>query len=448
MKNEKQPKKFDRTDPNVRIIRRSSLVWRFKFYGFFKNLRFFEPYLFIIYINIGLSLFEIGLLVAITEVFTYLFEIPSGILADSYGKKKVMIACFIFYIISFFLYFLGIEQYSNGIGLWILILASILFGLGEAFRSGTHKAMELAWMEKRRLLDYKSYIYGITRSYSLIGSALSSLMAILLVLTLSHISNTIFLFSIIPYVIDLILISTYPKYMDKPKDSAKQNIIKELLIGIKNTGKYMKQKKLRNGLISSSSFDAVFKSLKDYIQPLIQVYIGVLLVKWRLEGKLGEVDGIAIVLGLLYTIFYLISSISSKNSYRAEKWFKSPKRAIDVLWDIFGIVLICEAIFIFTQSLSLIMIGFLLVYILENMRRPLLVGYLGGIAEKDQRATVLSVESEIKSLLKMVFAPIFGLIADFNLSLLFIIIGVLFLIGNRFLKCECDENSEDKIEKI
>jgi len=136
-------------DPKIQKINNSKLMWKFRFYGFFKNLRFFEPFLLIMLLDpsIGLSLFEIGLLISIREIFTYIFEIPSGMIADKFGKKRELLICFIFYIISFVFYFFGLDPDTVVSNLVFLVIASIFFGLGESFRSGTHKAMELLWME-------------------------------------------------------------------------------------------------------------------------------------------------------------------------------------------------------------------------------------------------------------------------------------------------------------
>lgn len=110
-------------------IKKDRLIWKFCFYGFFKNLKFFEPYLFIYLLSKGLDFFHIGLLYSIREAFKYIFEVPSGIIADNYGKRNELLVCFIFYIFSFVLFFLG-----NG---FILIsIGMAFFGLGEAFRSG------------------------------------------------------------------------------------------------------------------------------------------------------------------------------------------------------------------------------------------------------------------------------------------------------------------------
>jgi len=68
-------------------INSDPLMWKFKFYGFFKNLRFFEPFLLLIFLAWDVNLFQIGILIAIQEAIIFIFEVPSGILADNRGKK-------------------------------------------------------------------------------------------------------------------------------------------------------------------------------------------------------------------------------------------------------------------------------------------------------------------------------------------------------------------------
>ena len=329
----KKSKKFDKSDPNIQKISRSSLMWRFKFYGFFKNLKFFEPFLLLMFIEIGLSLLQIGFLIFITELVIYLMEIPSGILADKSGRKKILMSCFIFYIISFILYFIGIGSGGNSFSLFILAGASLVFGLGEAFRSGSHKAMELMWMERNDLLEYKTYIYGSTRAYSLLGSALSALLAIIFVILVPA-KNWIFLITIIPYIIDFFLIKSYPSYMDETGLEKQPSFKTQMSEGIHNIFLSLKKKNLRNGLISSSLFDAIFKSLKDYIQPIMEIYIIIkLITKWHLTTQ-SEDNWLSIILGVTYFIFYIFSSISSKNAYKVKMLCKSSKSVMDLLFEI------------------------------------------------------------------------------------------------------------------
>ncbi len=156
-------------------IKKDRQIIKFCFYGFLKNLRFFEPFLVIYLLSMDLSLFKIGLLYSIREITNYIFEVPSGMFADNYGKRTELSLCFIIYIISFVFFFIGGE-------FWVFVIAMFFFGLGEAFRSGTHKAMILSYLEEKGWFSFKGLVYGRTRSYSLIGSSLSAFLSIVFVL--------------------------------------------------------------------------------------------------------------------------------------------------------------------------------------------------------------------------------------------------------------------------
>ncbi len=409
---------------------RSKLMWKFRFYGFFKNLRFFEPFLLIMFINMGLNLFQIGILISIRELFTFLFEIPSGIIADKFGKKRELLICFIFYIFSFIFYFFGIDSDFSAPNFIFLVIASILFGLGESFRSGTHKAMELVWMEKEDLLEYKTHVYGSTRSYSLLGSALSAILAIFLIIYIPA-SKWIFLITIIPYILDFILIASYPSYMNdhQPITGGYWNQIK---IGFKGVGPTLKSKSIRKALFSSAIYDAIYKTLKDYIQPIMIFLIAIFLSQIGKDGVSIETRDIyiSIFLGGIYCIFYLISALSSKNAFKVKKLFHHAKTSMDILFDLFAFVLLLEAIFMWLKIPIMIILLYLLIYMFENLRRPLAVDYMGEVMPKEERATILSVESQIKSISVLIFAPLFGFIADISIAWLFLILAISMVIIN------------------
>ena len=49
---------------------------------------------------------------------------------------------------------------------------------------------------------------------------------------------------------------------------------------------------------------------------------------------------------------------------------------------------------------------------LQNLRRPFFVDLIGEKMQKSQRTTVLSAESQLKSLYLIVLAPVLGFFAD------------------------------------
>ena len=60
--------------------------YKFCLYGFLKNLRFFDAFFILFLLSKEITYGEIGILYALREVTINLFEIPSGIVADTYGR--------------------------------------------------------------------------------------------------------------------------------------------------------------------------------------------------------------------------------------------------------------------------------------------------------------------------------------------------------------------------
>jgi MFS family permease len=314
----------------------------------------------------------------------------------------------------------------------MLVLGAVFFGFGEAFRSGTHKAMEMQWMDKHDILKYKAFIYGTTRSYSLYGSALSSVLAIVFILNIPA-DRWIFIFTIIPYVIDFILIASYPSYMNE-HSLEKGSYWNDFLAAFKGLKIVFTDSNLRKGLLSMSLYSGIYKSLKDYIQPIMKVFITILLINFAFSGTPTEEKFfLTLILGLTYALFYLASSYASKKAYFVQKRVKSSKQAMDIIFYIFAFIIFCEAIFIWIEIPLLIIVFYLFIYVFYNLRRPIAVDYLGDVMKKEQRATILSVEALLKSFLVIIFAPLFGFIADvFSITALFLILAVFIVIVNFF----------------
>jgi len=388
-------------------------ITKFGFYGLLKNLRFFEPYMIIYFLMSGLDLFLVGILFSIREIIIYIFEIPSGVIADRYGKKTELVICFIFYILSFLMFFVADQFY-------LFAIAMILFALGEAFRSGTHKSMIMAFMDQENIKSSKTKIYGLTRSYSLIGSMIASLVSIGLVLYLPEI-RFLFLVAIIPYILDLLLILSYPNTLNQKRDISFsfKSFFKHNIDNIKYT---FKTSSVRNAMFNSASYQATFKSIKDYIQPiLISMSMGLLIF-----NQFDEDEHTKIYIGIIYAIIYLISAISSRNAYRIKSVGK-PSVLIAYIWLFTAIVI--GTLSFFLDSLFIVGFMFMLLYIMMNIRKPLMVERIGDVTDDDKRATVLSVEAQTSSLLIVIFAPLIGLLADYSMSLMFMIFsGIMFII--------------------
>jgi len=402
-------------------INQTLQIKKFSAYGFLKNLKFFEPYLVIYLLASGLSLFQIGLLYSIREVITYTFEIPSGIIADYYGRKKELYMCFAFYIISFLIFF-------TGTGFNMLSTAMVFFGLGEAFRSGTHKAMIYSYLEEKGWSSHKAYVYGRTRSFSLTGSAISSVLAIVFILKLPS-SRYIFLASIIPYILDLFLIMTYPDSLD----SSGGHKTKENPLKVKEHLKDIyRRPKLRHILLNTALFDSTFKSTKDMIQPILELLIigSGFIIADRFTGD----ENLKIILGVSYGIIYIISAAASKRAYLLKSIWTSIE-LLNHLYFILSVTLVVLFIAIQWHQVVIIILLFLILYILTDIRKPLFVDACDDYMDKHQRATVLSIASQLRALFTIIMAPIVGFLADnFGIASVMLGLACILLVLYSFVK--------------
>lgn len=387
---------------------------KFKMYGLLKNLQFFEPFLYMYLLLNEFSVFQISLLIAIRYFVVYVFEIPSGVFADRFGKKTELIVCFLFYIASFILYFIGGSYF-------VFMLAMIAFGFGEALRTGTHKAMIMDYLDKENLIQSKSEIYGKTRSYSLIGSTISGLLGVLFIFITPEI-RYLFLIAIIPFFIDILLIASYPSYMNEKRDT--QFELKGFIKIMIGTVYYaLKEKKLRGYLFSSSSYEAWFKAIKGYIQ-IIMVSLGIVMIE--ISGITQE-ENLAVHLGIFYAVMMLLSSFGSSNAHKFKPMF-TERFVTTVIWIPTAFLMFLLGYFI--NNIYVVVLIFTILYVLFNIRKPLMIGILGDHIEKDKRASVLSIESQLSTLLVSVFSVIIGYIVTvYGLGVLFYSLSAMMVIG-------------------
>jgi MFS family permease len=356
----------------------------------------------------------VGVLYSIREFITYIFEVPSGIIADHYGKKNELMMCFIFYIISFVLFFIG-GSYG------FFIIAMLFFGLGEAFRSGTHKSMILSYLEQNNWFEHKAFVYGRTRSFSLFGSSISSFLSVLIIINLPA-TRWIFLITTIPYVLDFILIWSYPESLNERTES-KLTVKNFIRLSIESIKSIIKQKFMLKIVFSSATFDGIFKTIKDYIQPII-----ILLIVVESDEK------IKIVLGIIYGVFYIFSSLASRNVYRLRN-HKDSSWLMNKTYSILSLSMMLISVFVHFNYIIPTVIVFFIIYIIKDMRRPLFVDIVGDYMAKKQRATVLSVESQFRSILIIFIAPLFGYLSDqFGIAIAFLVFSVVSIIFSWLFK--------------
>lgn len=375
------------------------MISRFSLYGFLKNQRYFEPFLVLFFLDQGLSFTKIGLLVAVREFSLNLLEIPSGAIADLTGRRRAMIASFGAYILSFIVF-------ATGSRFWHFAVAMVLYALGDAFRTGTHKAMIFTWLRAEDRLDDKTRVYGYTRSWSKLGSALSIIIATAVMIWLRE-YRWVFVLSIVPYTAGLVNFLFYPSWLDGDRDSdvSLQGVYRHLRQAFADV---FHTSGLRRLVAESMTFEGMFKAAKDYLQPVTrQAALGLPVLL-----SLGTETRSHLLIGIVYLSLYVLAAWASRYSHRlAAKW-GGEERGVRVVW--IAVLLAYGALgpLLYLDWTGPAILVFIVLNLLQNLFRPMQISRFDEHADEQQGATILSVESQAKSLAAMVIAPVLGRLVD------------------------------------
>lgn len=378
---------------------RIPMLFRFSLYGFLKNQRYYDPFLILAFREKGLSFFQIGILIGFREICTNLFEIPSGAVADLYGRRRSMIFSFSAYIASF-------VTFALSHSLALLFAGMFFFGLGDAFRSGTHKAMIFDWLRLQGRSDEKTKIYGYTRSWSQMGSAISVLIAGGLVFYRGNFTD-IFWFSIIPYALNIINFLGYPAQLDGDR---KSEFSLKAVAGL--LGKALKQSvqfpPLRRLIVESMGFEGMYKASKDYLQPILKQTAIALPLLLALDASKRA----ALLVAGVYFVLYFLSSLASHHSHKIADWRGGDEGAARFIWWVNGVIFALLIPSLWFGWYPAMIALFVALAILQNFWRPVLISRFNIHSTPEMTATVLSIESQSQSVATIVLAPLLGWTVD------------------------------------
>lgn len=388
------------------------MIFRFCLYSVLKNLRFADPFLAIFMIELGFSYTQIGAMLGFEKLITALFEVPSGYAADRVGRRSVLAWSFACHALG--LSVLAMAAQANPPHPFWFYVGLGVFGLGEAFRTGSHKAIMLDYLELSGRIDESTLILGLARTYSKASSALAGIIAGALLFVFKDYS-LLFWLSTATAVAGCLLTLSYPKSLegegsrerDSPSVSTRQYLAD--LIGMLRNPRLWPL--LLQSLVYESQVEIV---LKLFLQPFL--HQGLTTAGFALPPVSG--DGGRSVGSVLVGVNELfrdgIGAIGARRSGRAERNFRSRARALYVIFLSTTLVVGLLAITAVNPGPWLV-VGLCAIgaaTYLQNLRRPMFVSQLDEVANKSLRATILSIDSQTRSLLVAFQLPLMGLTAD------------------------------------
>ena len=396
------------------------MLFRFSLYGFLKNQKYYEPFLILALRERGLSFFAIGLLVGFRQVWVNVLEVPSGFIADSFGRRRSMIVSFGAYILSFLIFAVSAR-------LWSLFPGMFFFAVGEAFRTGTHKAMIFDWLTSRGREDERTRVYGFTRSWSQMGSALSVVLAAGAVVVTEN-YTAIFWLSVIPYAAGIMNFLGYPVYLDgaaalrrRRQGAGGRGRAEGGKSGAEGTGlaapargfgrvlaDSLGSRPLRRLFAESAVFRGNTTLTKDYLQPLLRrAALGL-----PFFPALTAQRRTAVLTALVYALLYLLSGAGARRAHRFAEGSGGAGPAARRLWVINALLFLGAGALIGAGWALAATVLLALVVVMQNLWRPIMLTRIDEASDGDSGAMVLSIDSQAGSLYVLIFAPLLGLAAD------------------------------------
>jgi MFS family permease len=326
----------------------------------------------------NLSMTQIMFLQSFFTLMIFLFEVPSGVLADIFGTKKTLILAEMISIISFVVYGFADNFY-------LFLFAEALMAIGIAGASGTdssfiYDSLKAARKEKK----YKS-IYGNAATISMgtmgVFAVVSGFAAAALgYRPLFFLSAACFLLGTIP-----LFFAKEPVRRSKSEDTHYFAHMKE---GVKFAYTHPK---VRKYVLYYAFTGSLMYMMYVFMQPF-----------YAANGLSVKVIGLGVA---CYFTFYALGSFFSD---RISRFFKADDNLL--MW-VVGIA----ALFYVIIAKANVWIGFALislVMLISSVKEIVVDHQIHQYTDSKHRATVLSVKNMGSRLVYTLFGPIAGYVAD------------------------------------
>lgn len=340
----------------------------------------------------GFSFFEIGIFESIFHIASLTMEVPTGMVADIFGRKTSRILGVITYFFYILLLLVGNNALVIGIGFF-------LCGLAYTFESGSGEA--LVYDSLLQTSDQEKYmkVQGIKEILYQLSSMIALFIGGYIAIIKLELNFIVMFFVFAASLIPILLMKETLQ-----KNSKKHKTFKRLLYDqyVNSTKTVFSNKKLLFLIIIGALLTAPITTIFFYLQN-------------HLESLSYEIN----IIGIILAFHSLAGGVGGYIAHKLEKKFKEklilyivPLFIVGSLW----LLYIDQIIFI-----PFILLGFFdsIFYVVHN-------DYINRIIPSELRATILSFDSLAFSIVMILLFPLVGFIGDlYNLSFAFMMMAIL-----------------------
>jgi len=383
----------------------SSKLRAFYAFSFLKNLEFFGALSVPFYLyRLKFDYSRMFILEAIFSVAMMLLEVPTGVVADRWGRKVSLLLGSLFLALAFFAF--GIFR-----AFWVLAVAEVVCAVGMTFVSGADKAFLYEFLAAESREGEASRIFG---KYEAAGTAgrflafpLGSLFAGSGILPYEQALGLVFVFTAVAMALSgVALLGVKESYAAPAGGGFLRHGVEGFLI-------IFREKSLRNFGLDYAAISALTFFMFWFYQSLL-AREGVP-VSWN--GFVGAGFNLGATLLLSAT-----GALQKRFGARKVLFFSS---------FIPGILYIATGT---VHGLAVALIAMSGVVMLKLFRAPMLSAAMNTLIGDDHRATVLSGISMVERILIALLYPLVGALADYSLDLTLIVLGCLTILASFVLR--------------
>ena len=330
------------------------------------------------------------------EAACFIFEIPTGIVADVYSRKLSIVIGAVLTGLGFILEG-SISSFAS------VLVAQIIWGLGSTFTSGSIEAW-IAEEEKEQDLD-RMYIKGAQAGQigAVIGIILSTIVGNLSVRLPIIISGCLFV------IIALFLALYMPENNFTPSAPEDLNTFRKMGYTFKSGLKFVKSKSIMMILLSVTLFYGLSSEGYDRLSNAHFLQDTTL-------PKIGNLQPVT-WFGIFGIAGMVLSAIAMQFiAKKLEEEDKNQSGKILLVVNIFYISFMLA--FALTRNFNLMLVAYLSTSLFRSINDPIFNAWLNNHIDDSARATILSMNGQINALGQIIGGPIIGIIATkFSISI-------------------------------
>jgi len=371
---------------------------------FFLNLFFISPVAIFFYKERGLDCFQVLMLESILALFIFLFEVPTGIFADKFSRKKSIIAGIVIFSIETVMMI-----FAKGFLMFAMIFA--LTGIAVTFMTGSVEALIYDALKEQNQAYLMKKAMGNYGSSSLMGKFIAPVIGAYIARDLLPVQFMVLVYLTLFAIVIAFFVSLSLKDDEGSQvRSENHSAMRLFLEGIE--------------LMRSNKFLMRIILLDIFTTPFIFEF------KYLSQQNFKN-SGISITtLGFVFGLALLLSALAKKYAYRLERLL-GMKRAIFLITIVPGV---CFASLAFIFNPVWLIISFVLVRMLAEISGPLFSEYRNSHISSVNRATAISLISMFGCFYLMFARIIIGKLANVSLGYAFIFMGMVIIGASLFLR--------------